>query len=52
VPEERSDLATTEDNKELVRRLVNEVVNARDFAVLGDIASGAVAEAARQWIGP
>ena len=41
-----------ESNKELVRRLVDEVVNGRDEAVLDEVADGEVAAAARGWIGP
>ena len=41
-----------EGNKELVRRLVEEVVNGRDEAVLDEVADGEVAAAARGWIGP
>ncbi len=43
---------SVEDNKQLVRRLVDEVVNARDLTVLGEIAEGEIAAAARRWIGP
>jgi predicted ester cyclase len=43
---------TVEANKAVVRRLVDEVVNAGDEAVLDDLAEGPVAEAARRWIGP
>jgi predicted ester cyclase len=39
-------------NKNLVRRLVDEVVNARNLGALDEIAEGRVANAARQWIGP
>ncbi len=41
-----------EDNKNLVRRLVEEGVNARNLDVLDEIAAGEVAAAARRWIGP
>jgi predicted ester cyclase len=41
-----------EANKHLVRRLVEEVVNARDLDVLDEVAIGEVAVAARGWIGP
>jgi predicted ester cyclase len=41
-----------EANKALVRRLVDEVVNARDESVLDELADGEVAAAARRWIGP
>ena len=35
-----------------MRRLVDEVVNGRDEAVLDEVADGEVAAAARGWIGP
>lgn len=38
--------------KELVRRLVDEVVNARDPSALEELADGAVVDAARRWIDP
>jgi predicted ester cyclase len=38
--------------KELVRRLVEEVVNARDPSALEELADGAVIDAARRWIDP
>jgi predicted ester cyclase len=38
--------------KELVRRLVDEVVNAADLAVLDELADDGVAETARRWIDP
>lgn len=41
-----------EDNKNLVRRLVDEAVNRRNLDVLDDVADGEIAAAARQWIGP
>jgi predicted ester cyclase len=37
---------------ELVRRLVDEVVNARDGSVLDEIAEGELAAAARRWLDP
>ncbi len=43
---------TLEDNKQLVRRLVDEAVNARDLDVLDEVADGEIATAARRWIGP
>jgi predicted ester cyclase len=43
---------STEENKELVRRLVEEVVNRRDPAALDEIAEGEFAERARHWISP
>ena len=42
----------TEQNKALVRRLVNEVVNQDRPEVLDEVAEGAVAQSARDWIGP
>ena len=39
-------------SKQLVRRLVEEVVNARDVDAIDSIATGPIAEAARRWIGP
>jgi predicted ester cyclase len=44
--------AATQAGKELVRRLVDEVVNARDLSVLDELADGPVAETARRWIDP
>ncbi len=41
-----------EENKRLVRRLVDEVVNARSLDVLDEVADGEIATAARRWIGP
>ncbi len=38
--------------KQLVRRLVDEGVNRRSTDVLGEVANGAFAEAARRWISP
>src|SRR5215212_3301453 len=43
---------TREENKALVRRLVDEGVNRRNLDVLGEVATGAIAAAARRWIGP
>ncbi len=45
-------MSDLERNKTLVRRLVDEVVNARDEAVLDELASGKIARDARRWIGP
>jgi predicted ester cyclase len=41
-----------ERNKELVRRLVEEGVNARNPAVLDDVADGPFAAVARRWVEP
>jgi predicted ester cyclase len=41
-----------EENKLLVRRLVEEVVNERSIDVLDEVADGDIARAARGWIGP
>jgi predicted ester cyclase len=38
--------------KQLVRRLVDEVVNARDESALDEIATGRTARDARRWISP
>ena len=43
---------TLAENKQLVRRLADEAVNARNLDVLDEIAAGDVAAAARRWIGP
>ena len=45
-------MTSIEDNKTLVRRLVDEVVNGDNPDVLDEIADGEVADAARRWIGP
>lgn len=42
----------TRQNKELVRRLVDEVVNKRNPAALDQVASGTLARIARRWISP
>ena len=42
----------TEDNKELVRRLVQEAVAQRNLDVLEEIAAGEFARAARRWVQP
>lgn len=44
--------ADTEIAKALVRRLVDEVVNAGDLSVLDEIYTRAMARAAAQWIEP
>ena len=41
-----------EANKQLVRRLVEEVVNQRNADTLGELAEGKFAELARRWISP
>ena len=43
---------TAEQNKLLIRRLVEEAVNPGNLAVLDDVAEGEFAVAARRWIGP
>ncbi len=45
-------MSDLEHNKRLVRRLVEEVVNARDESVLDELATGPIARDARRWIGP
>ncbi len=42
----------SETNKELVRRLVDEVVNRRNAGALDELAEGQFAELARRWISP
>jgi predicted ester cyclase len=41
-----------EDNKKLVRRLVEEVVKGRNLDVLDEVADQDVARAAKGWVGP
>jgi hypothetical protein len=43
---------TAEQNKLLVRRLVEEAVNPGNLDVLDEVAKGEFAVAARRWIGP
>lgn len=43
---------SVEQNKALIRRLVDEVVNERNADAIVEIADGEIAEAARRWIGP
>ena len=43
---------TAEQNKFLVRRLVEEAVNPGNLDVLDDVAEGEFAKAAGRWIGP
>lgn len=40
------------EHKELVRRLVEEVINARNLGVVDELADGGLAKAAKRWIGP
>jgi predicted ester cyclase len=47
-----SDQAELEANKQLVRRLVEEVVNERDTEPLEALAQGSFARLARRWINP
>lgn len=43
---------TLDENKQLVRRLVEEAINARHIDVVDELADGQLAEAAKRWIGP
>lgn len=43
---------TTEQSKQLVRRLVDEAINRRNLDVLNDVAGGTFARLARRWISP
>jgi predicted ester cyclase len=43
---------TVDDNKQLVRRLVEEVVRGRNLDVLDEVADQDVARAAKGWVGP
>jgi predicted ester cyclase len=45
-------VSTPDENKAIVARLIEEVVNARDPAALDELADGEFAEVARGWIGP
>jgi predicted ester cyclase len=45
-------LSSAEENKALVRRLIDEVVNARDEAAIDELADGEFAAIAQGWIGP
>jgi predicted ester cyclase len=45
-------VSTPEENKGLIRRLIEEVVNARDPAAIDELADGEFAPTARRWIGP
>jgi hypothetical protein len=46
------DAVAAEQNKLLVRRLVEDEVNQGNLDVLDEVADGEIALAARQWIGP
>jgi predicted ester cyclase len=43
---------TSDENKALIRRLIDEVVNARDPTAIDELADGEFAGIARRWIGP
>jgi hypothetical protein len=43
---------SAEDNKQLVRRLVDEAVGGRNLDVLDQIADGEFAEIAKRWVSP
>ena len=43
---------TGEENKALVRRLIEEAINARNIDVVDELADGELAVAAKRWIGP
>ena len=43
---------TTTANKELVRRLVEDAINARNLEAVDELADGELAVAAKRWIGP
>jgi predicted ester cyclase len=45
-------VTTLDENKELIRRLIEEVVNARDPTAIDELADGEFAATARRWIGP
>ena len=45
-------MSLLEHNKALVRRLVDEVVNARDESAVDELVEGEFAETVRRWIGP
>ena len=45
-------MSTTENNKALVRRLVDDVVTNRNLEALDEIADGEIADAGRRWVGP
>jgi predicted ester cyclase len=43
---------TADENKELVRRLVEEAINARNIDAVDELADGELAAAAKRWVGP
>jgi predicted ester cyclase len=43
---------TTSENKELVRRLVEEAINERNLDLVDELADGHLARDAKRWIGP
>jgi predicted ester cyclase len=43
---------TADESKQLVRRLVEEAINARNLGVVDELADGELARAAKRWIGP
>jgi predicted ester cyclase len=43
---------STTENKELVRRLVEDAINAQDLDAVDELADGELAVAAKRWIGP
>lgn len=43
---------TAEANKQLVRRLIDEAINARNIDVVDELAIGDLAAAAKRWVGP
>lgn len=43
---------TVDENKALVRRLVEDAVNRAEPTVIDEVAEGPIADAARRWIGP
>jgi predicted ester cyclase len=45
-------MSTPDENKALIRRLIAEVVNARDPAAIDELADDEFAAVARRWIGP
>jgi hypothetical protein len=47
-----SSAETAQANKQLVRRLVDDVVNRRDPSLLDEVADGAMARRAAAWIDP